>query len=109
MLPYGTDGFFYVELRGLWCGTAGFLGWKGVDLLCGIDLLNWNAEKSQKVAIYWIIKINYLIFLFHDNVGVKSLFLDFFLLTKIIQTAFWRSNLDVRTWGFPNWLGHFLK
>ena len=82
MLPYGTDGFFMwnwgvydVELRD-------FLGWKGVDLLCGIDVLNWNAEKSQKVAIYWIIKINYLIFLFHDNVGVKSLFLDFFLINE---------------------------
>ena len=55
-------GVYDVELRD-------FLGGKGVDLLCGIDVLNWNSKKSQKVAIYWIIKINYLIFISRQRRG----------------------------------------
>ena len=52
----------WVKLRGFKCGTEGFLvwnwglfgvklrdfgGWKGVDLLCGTDLLNWEGFGTE--------------------------------------------------------------
>ena len=39
---------FGVELRGFWCWTEGFGGWKGVTFLCWTDMLNWGGPQNLK-------------------------------------------------------------